>query len=576
AALALDPWQSGMAEQSARAEIATVLCIPEGTATTLVRHATELVASHPATRDALTAGKLSWRHIGTVLDETGTLAQTPGMSQADLADFEQHLLRLAPGSTATSFKSKARRLREGTHPESLPTRTKQAILGRAMTLEPGRDGMSWLTLHLPAPAAEGIWVHCTRQARTHQSPEEHRTLTQLRIDIATALLLGHHGINQPRTSQSPTGQHGHTAPPDNGLAGSSDAGASAGTGAGAASAVMAPSRLGGTGARATKQDATGERGQARSAGAASTDPVSAVGDGVVFFDPAPWDLSTKGSFTVDPDSPLFAGIRMATPGYADGVVDGVPEDPLQDYLDMLAATRNGQVITDPPLPEAQILVTVPLLGALGITNEPAELIGYGPIPETIARKLLANSTTFLRLFTDPITNEPLDMNPDRYWVRDSERAVLRAMAQCCYFPQCTNPVLDTELDHVQAWEHGGKSTHTNLRPACARHHALKHLKDDKDKHGHYRAEQDPDRAGIRLRGWTPSTTPDGRISWTSPSGRDHPEQPNELRPPAYPKWLKKTITKALQHTASAPGTPPSILEYFLTGKHIKYHHPNHG
>uniref|UniRef100_UPI001C66636C HNH endonuclease signature motif containing protein n=1 Tax=Arthrobacter sp. GMC3 TaxID=2058894 RepID=UPI001C66636C len=547
AALALDPWQSGMAEQSARAEIATVLCIPEGTATTLVRHATELVASHPATREALTAGRLSWRHVGTVLDETGTLAQTPGMAPADLADFEQHLLRLAPGSTATGFKSKARRLREGTHPESLPTRTRQAILGRAMTLEPGRDGMSWLTLHLPAPAAEGIWVHCTRQARKHQSPEENRTLTQLRIDIATALLLGHHGINthginQPRTSQSPTGQHGRTTPFEEGFSGRDDAGASAGTGA----------------------------------GAAGIEPNSAVGDCGAFFDPAPWDLSTKGSFTVDPDSPLFAGIRMATPGYVNGVVDGVPEDPLQDYLDMLAATRNGQIITDPPLPEAQILVTVPLLGALGITDEPAELIGYGPIPETIARKLLANSTTFLRLFTDPITNEPLDMNPDRYWVRDSERAVLRAMAQCCYFPQCTNPVLDTELDHVQAWEHGGKSTHTNLRPACARHHAPKHLKDDKDKHGHYRAEQDPDRVGIRLRGWKPSTTPDGRISWTSPSGRDHPELPKELRPPAYPKWLKKTITKALQHTASAPATTPSILEYFLTGKHIKYHHPNHG
>lgn len=478
-ALSLDGWQSGVAEQSAQTEIATTLRIPEGTAATLVRHATELLDSHPATMEALAHGVLSWRHAGTIVDETSTLAQTPGMAAADLESFEQRLLKAALRTTASGFKSKARRLREGTHPESLAVRAKEAILKRDIRLEPGQDGMSWLTLHLPAPAAEGIWVHCTRQARKLQGPSENRTLMQLRSDIAAALLLG-----QP---------------------------------------------------------------------------------------------------------PLEDTCQEGGSGYVGGLVDGIPENPLREYLAQVEKVRAGMNVPDPALPQAQILVTVPALALLGITNEPADLVGHGPIPETIARKLLTNADTFLRVLTDPVTGEPLDANPDRYWIRESEKAVLRAMAGCCYFPNCTNSVLDTEPDHLTAWEHGGSSTSENLKPACKRHHTLKHFTDDKDKHGRYRVDHDPDRAGIRMRGWKPIPTPDGRVGWSSPSGQYHPPLPREAMPPAYPKWLKRRIDKAMNATAGTQGsaqgsrqgagpagaaaqpiTPPSIFERLL----VEYHPPH--
>ncbi|WP_154605888.1 hypothetical protein [Arthrobacter alpinus] len=82
------------------------------------------------------------------------------MHPADFAEFETRLLAAAPGTTATGFASKARCLREGTHPETLITRVRQAI--------------------------------STRTARAQQGPNEHRTLGQLRADTATALLLGQH------------------------------------------------------------------------------------------------------------------------------------------------------------------------------------------------------------------------------------------------------------------------------------------------------------------------------------------------------------------------------------------------
>ncbi|MGA7205313.1 MAG: DUF222 domain-containing protein [Specibacter sp.] len=506
-ALSLDGWQSGVAEQSAQAEIATVLRIPEGTAATLVRHSRELLESHPATLDALAHGVLSWRHAGTIVDESSTLAQMPGMTADDLLTFEQRLLKAAPRTTASGFKSKARRLREGMHPESLPIRTREAFLKRDIRMEPGQDGMSWLTLHLPAPAAEGIWVHCTRQARKLQGPSENRTLMQLRIDIAAALLLGQHPLDG--AGQGADGGTGTAR--DSSTGSGTPSGSSSGGGAGD------DSRFGKTG---THAEAAG----------IPTGPHSGT--------------PTTGGAACGDES-----------GYVDGLVDGLPERPLQDYLEQLAAVREGLVIADPPLPQAQILVTVPALGLLGITNEPADLVGYGPIPESIARKLLANAETFLRVLTDPVTGEPLDANPDRYWIRESERAVLRAKAGTCYFPNCTNPVLDTETDHLTAWAQGGKSSAENERPACKRHHILKHFKDDKDRHGRYRVDRDPDRAGIRLRGWKPIPTSDGRVGWSSPSGKYHPPIPRETAPPRYPKWIRQRIDKAINTAAGTQGRP---------------------
>ncbi|RAN77660.1 hypothetical protein B5P43_19655, partial [Bacillus sp. SRB_336] len=202
-AVALDPWQAGLGEASATAEIATTLCIAQGSATALAHQSVELLAHHPDTLTALETGTLSWQHACTVLGETGTLAHTPSLAPADITAFEAKLLAAAPGTTAGGFASRARRMREGMHPETLTTRTRQAIAKRSLTLEPGKDGMSWLTLHIPAPAARGAYVQCTRLARTQQGPDEHRTPAQLQADTATLLLL-----RQPLPTTTSTGDDG--------------------------------------------------------------------------------------------------------------------------------------------------------------------------------------------------------------------------------------------------------------------------------------------------------------------------------------------------------------------------------
>lgn len=112
-------------------------------------------------------------------------------------------------------------------------------------------------------------------------------------------------------------------------------------------------------------------------------------------------------------------------------------------------------------------------------------------------------------------------------------------------PNCPNPVIDTELDHLRAFEFGGASTVANIRPACKRHHAIKHLKDDKNRRGERRCINEPERANLKLRGWTPKVTDDGRIGWIMPSGTYHPPQNKSPKRPQYPGWLKKMVTKSL-------------------------------
>ncbi len=57
-----------------------------------------------------------------------------------------------------------------------------------------------------------------------------------------------------------------------------------------------------------------------------------------------------------------------------------------------------------PSPRAQVLITVPVMSLLGATEEPAMLDGYGPIPPSMARQLIADGAeSFHRVLIDPRT-----------------------------------------------------------------------------------------------------------------------------------------------------------------------------
>ncbi|MDN4644030.1 HNH endonuclease signature motif containing protein [Arthrobacter sp. PsM3] len=178
---------------------------------------------------------------------------------------------------------------------------------------------------------------------------------------------------------------------------------------------------------------------------------------------------------------------------------------------------------DVPSPRAQVLVTVPVLSLLGVSGEPAVLDGYGPIPPSMARRLIAEGAgSFYRVLIDPRDGAPLEIGRTRYRLTKAQRRWLRLRDGKCPFPGCNNASLDNDADHLLAWADGGTTGISNLGQPCPKHHRLKHGS-----------------------AWTPSgASKDKPPGWTSPSGRYYPSEEQDWEPPHWPDGLLTTPTDA--------------------------------
>ena len=169
--------------------------------------------------------------------------------------------------------------------------------------------------------------------------------------------------------------------------------------------------------------------------------------------------------------------------------------------------------TGVPSPRAQVLLTVPVFALMGLTEEPAVLDGYGPIPPSMARALVADGAdSFHRVLTDPRNGAPLEIGRDSYRVPKALRQWLRLRDGKCPFPGCSNQSLDNEADHILAWANGGTTGISNLGQPCHRHHRLRHTT-----------------------AWTPTpATKDEPPGWISPTGRHYQSEHPDFEPPHWP------------------------------------------
>ncbi|MHC6220907.1 HNH endonuclease signature motif containing protein [Arthrobacter sp. MMS24-S77] len=406
AAPAASPQESTAQELALLAEVACVLTVSERTAAAFLSESQALTTWLPLTLAALQSGTISWQHARIIVDETG------GLDPAGAAGLEAHFLdpdapNPARGCPAgdlvpSRFRTKARTWRERHHPVSIEERHTTKARDRRVEYHPDRDGMAWISAHLPADTAAGIWERTTAAARALQGPHETRTLAQLRADItATWLLTNHTGTNN---------------------------------------------------------------------------------------------------------------------------TDGMPDDGT-------GLGRAGRV----PSPRAQVLVTVPVLSLLGATEEPAMLDGHGPIPASMARRLIADGAdSFHRVLTDPRDGAPLEIGRTSYRLTTAQRQWLRLRDGKCPFPGCNNHSLDNQADHLLAWADGGTTGISNLGQPCPKHHRLKHHS-----------------------GWTPTqASKDHPPGWTSPSQRHYPSEHQDWEPPHWPHHLQVTDTPPDQNPPRQPGQEP--------------------
>lgn len=350
---AYPPAQAPLRERARRAELACALNVTERTAETLLGEAASLCRSLPLTLAALRDGRLSYRHVRVLIDETATL------DAEDQAELERLVLGQAVTLTTGKLRRKVRRLRERLHPESMTERAEAAHVERAVWVEPGRDGMAYLTAHIGAVEAEAIYDRLTGGAERLRAERDERTVGQARADLFVDALLG---------------------------------------------------RESGAGCR-------------------------------------------------------MAGIRPT------------------------------------------VIMTVPVMTALGLGCEPAIIEGVGPIDPQTARELTAEAPSLYRVLVDPHSGAALAASPESYRIPEALRLWLRMRDESCRFPGCAIRTRHSDLDHTHDWALSGRSLEGNLAHLSRGHHTLKH-------------------SG----GWRVSQSPGGVLEWTSYLGRRYRVDP-ELGPP---------------------------------------------
>ncbi|WP_461170975.1 HNH endonuclease signature motif containing protein [Arthrobacter sp. Z1-15] len=150
----------------------------------------------------------------------------------------------------------------------------------------------------------------------------------------------------------------------------------------------------------------------------------------------------------------------------------------------------------------EILVVITAETLLGADDQPAELVGYGPISPERARRMAREAAKWTPAERDPETEEILRVGKRRK-VPDGLKQLLRVRDGTCRFPGCRTNAVISEIDHTKPWAQGGPTDHDNLEHLCRRHHMFK-------TKGFWKACQ-------------PSP---GIIEWTSPGGRKYRTKPD--------------------------------------------------
>lgn len=152
---------------------------------------------------------------------------------------------------------------------------------------------------------------------------------------------------------------------------------------------------------------------------------------------------------------------------------------------------------------ATVQLTVPVLSLLGVTEEPGNLDGYGPIDPDTAARLAITAPSMARILTHPETGAVLSVGRAQYRVPADLRRAVRLRDSTCRAPGCGRRARSCDLDHTVAWQHGGTTTADNLACLCRHHHRLKHQP-----------------------GWHLEQGRAGTLSWKAPDGRHYETRPD--------------------------------------------------
>ena len=212
---------------------------------------------------------------------------------------------------------------------------------------------------------------------------------------------------------------------------------------------------------------------------------------------------------------------------------------------------------------AEVLVHLRWEAALGVSDEPGELVGHGPIEPDLVGDLLLAGPRLRAVWTDEsggpvavddrvvvpprgdpqalrralldlahrppparqprhpddhappadqdVAQPPPEHDADAYRPSRRLRRLIAARAPRCEWPGCGARASRCDVEHDLAWP-AGATCACNLGPCCRRHHRVKQT------------------------GWTKTRHADGSLTWTAPTGRawltpgQHPAPQPAVRP----------------------------------------------
>ncbi|MGW0226720.1 HNH endonuclease [Actinopolymorpha singaporensis] len=409
-------------------------------------------------------------------------------------------------------------------PDAAAKRHRAARSGRNVAIWPAVDGVADLAIRgLSADQAAEAYGHIDAIARAAKATGDTRTLSQLRADVAAALLTGtadiedcsvpaatNHtwqdqaaqGAVQKQTKKGEAEQHQaeqHQAEQDE--AGQDEAGQDE---AGQDEAGQDEAGQDET-PRDTEQctaegDAWQERGEQgscavhrypdhdlHSAGCDCGD-CSPAGTGTANYTPC--DCSTAHD-TAAHDAAERHAATNATNAAAgqiprqnrrpDETADppGQPDPPKGNPTPPTPPWCSSQPSWGAIRTRAKIQLNVPLTTLMGLSSQPGELGGFGPVITEVARRIVANhldnpEARFSVGVTHPVTGRLLHLHPiPARFLRGLQAELVHARDQRCVWTTCRRPAATCHLDHNTEHHHGGSTSVENIAPLCPRHHKTK-------------------------------------------------------------------------------------------------------
>ncbi|MGR6741292.1 HNH endonuclease [Microbacterium sp. F1-18] len=234
-----------------------------------------------------------------------------------------------------------------------------------------------------------------------------------------------------------------------------------------------------------------------------------------------------------------AGVDAAGVARSGAGADAAPDARTMDQLraDILSdLVLGGAPVVDPTYGadrtgglgaiRARVQVTLTAETLVGRDEHPADAVGAGPIDADTARELAGQVSEWDRLFIDPVTRTPVEI--DTYRPTLAMKKLLTARDQHCRFPGCRRAAIRCELDHTIDYALGGHTHLHNLAHLCQRHHSMK-----------------------QFTRWEVRQLGGGVLEWTSPLGRIYRE---DIPVPAV--CFTTDTTDTTDTADPPPGEPP--------------------